>query len=207
MAKQESTSEIIESVINIETQDSGAISIYEIKTALHEKGFVLMLLIFSAPLSIPLPVPPGFTTIASLPLLFFSIQMLLGFDSPWLPKYVTKRSIKKSSLAKIIEKTSPILKKIERLMKPRISILSSYYGEKFYAFLCLICTISIAIPLPLTNFIPAGGIAVMSLGLISKDGVFIILGIITSFVGLIISTLVMFLGASFVTELFSFISS
>ncbi len=201
MAKEKKTSEIIESVVHIKTQDSGIITLFEIKTALHERGFILLLLIFSIPLSIPVPVPPGFTTIAAIPLLFFSFQMLLGFDAPWLPKYIHKRSIQKKSLAKIIEKTSPLLRKIEMLMKPRILVLSSSYGEKFYALLSLICALSIAIPLPLTNFIPAEGIAIMSLGMISKDGLFLIIGILLSFVGLIISGLVVCLGASFVNDL------
>lgn len=180
-----------------------SITLFEIKCALHERGFALLLLLFSLPLSIPIPVPPGYTTILSVPILFFSVQIVLGCDSPWLPKFLGKKSVKRKTLALLIEKTVPILRKVEKFTRPRFPLLNNSLGERVYGVVCLICAISIAIPLPLTNFIPAGGIALMSLGVLNRDGVTSILGIITSFIGILISTLVIILGHKMVIELLS----
>ena len=166
--KDQNTSEILESVVKTGTED--LISLEEIKNALHERGFALLMLLFSLPLSIPLPVPPGYTTVLSLPIFFFAIQALLGYDSPWLPNFLGKRSLKRKTVAFLIEKTVPILRKAEKFTRPRFAILNNTLGERIYGFISLLCAISIAVPLPLTNFIPAGGIVFMSLGLLNKDG-------------------------------------
>ncbi len=62
---------------------------------MHERGFGILLIAFSLPLSVPLPYIPGVTTILAIPLCFLSGQMILAFDSPWLPKWITRLSIKK----------------------------------------------------------------------------------------------------------------
>ncbi|AHX11157.1 exopolysaccharide synthesis, ExoD family protein [Neorickettsia helminthoeca str. Oregon] len=199
--ERQSTSDVLESVVVQGVRDT--ITLFEIKRILHERGFALLLLLFSLPLSIPLPVPPGYTTILSLPILFFSIQITLGCDSPWLPKFLENKAIKRKSLAFLIEKTVPILRKVEKFTRPRFPVLNNAFGEKIYGIISFICAVSIAIPLPLTNFIPAGGIALMSLGMLNKDGVISILGIVVSFTGIFISTLVIILGHKVVVELLS----
>lgn len=190
--KDLSASDVLHNVVHNNTGDR--ITFQEIKLALHERGFGLLMLIFALPLSIPLPVPPGLTTVASLPLFLFSTQMVLGFDSPWLPKWIGRKTIKRTTLAMVIEKTSPYLKKIERLMRPRLTFAGSRRGEKIVGLLCLMFTVSIAIPLPLTNFIPALGIVIMSLGLLSKDGVIVILGTMVGAFGVGITLTILYFG-------------
>lgn len=197
--KGKSASDVLEDVVNKNKGDY--ISLFEIKSALHERGFGIIMLIFALPLSMPLPLPPGFTAIPGTPLFLFSIQMMLGMDSPWLPKWVGNKTIKRSTLAFLIEKAAPYLRKAEKLLHPRFFFVSSTFGEKIAGFFCVLFSISILIPLPLTNMIPAIGITMMSLGLISKDGIVIILGIIVGNIGLMITTLVLFLGQKAATNL------
>src|SRR5690606_30111620 len=124
----------------------------------QERGFGLLMVIFSLPLSIPLPVPPGFTMLPSIPLIIFSLQMLMGMRSPWLPKWLGEKKMKRTTLAYMIEKASPHLKKVEKLLRPRIFFASSPLGEKIVGLFALVFSISIMIPIPLTSFIPAIGI-------------------------------------------------
>lgn len=187
-----SASDVLEGVVK--DNDADYISFQEIKMALHERGFGLLMLFFALPLSIPLPVPPGLTAIPALPLILFSIQMLRGMDSPWLPKWVGNKKIKRETLALIVEKTAPHLKKAEKLLRPRFSFASSEAGEKIVGFFALLFSLSILIPLPLTNFIPAIGILLMSLGLLSKDGIPIAIGIIVGSMGIALTTLIIIMG-------------
>lgn len=180
------------------------VTLLEIKSALHERGFGILTIIFSLMLSIPIPVPPGYTTILSIPLLIFSLQLLLGFDSPWMPKWLERKSFQRSSLALVVEKTSPALKKIENFMKPRMSFIFYGPGEKALALIMLLCAISISIPLPLTNFIPAIGITLISLGIMSRDGLLAILGVLISLFGLFITLVILIKGPKLIIGLFSF---
>jgi hypothetical protein len=65
----------------------------------------------------------------------------------------------------------------------------------------LLCAIAIAIPLPLTNAIPAQGITVMAFGFLNRDGLVIILGFIISLIGLIVATaaiLALWIGSKYI---------
>lgn len=170
------------------------VTLSELLQSLHERGFGLLMLFLVLPNCIPLPSPPGVSTMLSIPLLFLSLQMLRGFSAPWLPAKLGDRSINRSFLAKMVSVASPRLKKIELLLRPRFSFASTPRGEKIIGFFWLLFAISIAIPLPMTNFVPGVGIAVSALGLLSRDGVIIILGILIGIAGLALTSAVVFLG-------------
>lgn len=172
--------------------------------ALHERGFGLLMLVLVLPNCVPVPLPPGISTIFSLPLLFLSTQMLMGLDSPWLPGWLHKKKINRKTLAKIISRANPRLKKIEILLRPRLSFASTRTGEKLLGGFWLIFSLSIAIPLPMTNFIPGVGILVSALGLLSKDGVVLLLGILIGLGGIVVTTMVIFLGAQAASALLDY---
>lgn len=149
----------------------------------RENGLALIMIFFALPIAIPLPYPPGFTTLFGLPLVILSIQMILGFHRVKLPSRVENLQISNSTLIMVTNKAIPLLRRIEKYLKPRFEFASSKYCEQFIGFISLICAIAIAIPLPFTNSIPAWGITVMSLGLLGRDGLVIIVGFIISVIG------------------------
>ena len=63
----------------------------------------------------------------------------------------------------------------------------SVYCEQFVGLISLIAATAVAIPLFMTNAIPALGITVMALGLMNRDGLIIIAGFIISIVGVAIA--------------------
>ncbi len=200
-------SDILKEVADTNNANSDKVTLFDIKTALHERGFGILMIIFSLPLSVPIPVPPGYTTILSIPLILFSLQLLLGFDSSWMPHWLERKSFQRSTLALVVEKTSPALRKIEKFMKPRMSFIFCGPGEKILAFIMLLCALSIAIPLPLTNFIPAIGTTLISLGIMSKDGLLSILGVLVSLCGLLLTLVVVVKGPQLILGAFSLLKS
>ncbi|MGL9732702.1 MAG: exopolysaccharide biosynthesis protein [Wolbachia sp.] len=200
-------SDILKEVAETNNYNSDKVTLFDIKIALHERGFGILIIIFSLPLSVPIPVPPGYTTIFSMPLILFSLQLLLGFDSPWMPHWLERKSFQRSTLALVVEKTSPALRKIEKFMKPRMSFIFCGPGERILAFIMLLCALSIAIPLPLTNFIPAIGTTLISLGIMSKDGLLSILGVLMSLCGLLLTIVVIIKGPNLMLGAFSFLKS
>ena len=181
------------------------LTLNDIMEGLHGRGFGLLMLLFALPLSIPLPVPPGYTTILGFPLLVFSLQMVLGQSKPWMPNWLKKKKLSRSTLAMFIEKTSPMLVAIERVLKPRmVWATQGVFMERACGVFCLILAISIALPLPLTNFVPAIGIALISLGLMSRDGLFIVLGFLSGIVGLALSCAIIIFGTAAIKSVFNF---
>jgi len=58
----------------------------------------------------------------------------------------------------------------------------------------LIFSSFIVLPMPLSNFIPGLGILIISFGLLGKDGLVVICGIIVGLMGIAISTTAVVLG-------------
>jgi len=175
----------------------------KLKKRLFKNGFGLLMLIVVLPNCVPIPIPPGGSTLFSIPLLFLAVQMLVGMESPWLPKWLSERKIERKTLAKAVSKASPKLKKVEKLLKPRFAFANSAFGEKLVGFFWLIFAVSIAVPLPMTNFLPGIGILLMSLGLLSKDGLFIISGILVGLFGVFVTVSVLLVGKAAVLKLFA----
>lgn len=165
----------------------GKTKISELIEDFHENGLLLAMIFFALPIAIPLPYPPGFTTIMGVPLIILSIQMILGSKKIRLPEKINEYALKNSTLKSISNKIVPIIKNIEKYMKPRFSFARSVYCEQFIGVICLISSVAVAIPLFMTNAIPALGITVMALGLMNRDGLVVIGGFIISIVGIIVA--------------------
>jgi hypothetical protein len=195
------TSELLSQIIDGRNEDEN-VSLGEINAALHEKGFALLLILFSVPIAVPLPYPPGFTTILGMPLLFYTVQMMMGKVDPWLPKKIAEKEIKISHLKAVIKHSIKFFQFIEKITRPRILVLSSLNGERLIGFLGFLCAVSVSLPIMFGNAVPSLGILIMSIGLLNRDGIIIIFGILVSLIGLFISAAVVVLGLAFIKAIF-----
>lgn len=162
--------------------------------AFKERGFGILLMLFASIPALPLPAPPGITTLLALPIFILAIQMALGKRVPWLPKWLRKKHFKRSTLLKVSEKMGSILAFFEKFLHPRLLYMSNRFGEKMIGFVALICSISVAMPFPFTNTVPSMGVFIMSLGLLERDGLIIKAGMIVGGIGIIISLSIFFAG-------------
>lgn len=186
--QEKNTSELLQLIVV--QNNNEMITVDQIKHSLDERGFAILLAIATLPICLPIPAPPGFTTIFAVPLFIFSIQMICGRRTPWIPQWLARKAIHKKILDKLIDKITPWLQKIERHMHPRLTYISVHAWERIIGLFSFIFSISIALPIPLVNFLPGWGILVMSLGLLSKDGVTIFAGMIVGTVGVGVSLVV-----------------
>lgn len=183
-----STSEMLSRVVEHHRTD--VVSLEELVSVMHGRGFAFMLVLFSFPTALPLPYPPGFTTLTGIPLVIFSFQIMLGMDVPWLPRWVAKKTFKRTTLATMIAKTAPYLRKVEGLMRQRLTFMCSDVGERIIGCISLLCAISITLPIMFGNAIPSAGILIMSLGLLGRDGIVVGIGVLVGLIGLLVATLV-----------------
>jgi hypothetical protein len=186
--KEKNTSELLQLIVIQNTNE--LITVDQIKHSLDERGFAILLAIATLPICLPIPAPPGFTTVFSIPLFIFSIQMICGMRTPWIPRWLAKKTMKKKILDKLIDRVTPWLRRIEKYMHPRLTYISVRAWERIIGLFSFIFSISIALPIPLVNFLPGWGILVMSLGLLSKDGLTIFAGMIIGTVGVGVALIV-----------------
>ena len=147
---------------------------------LDERAFGFLLLLLALPCCLPfvylLP------QIVALPMLALAAQMAAGRHHPWLPRKLHERPFSVPSFQKVVTRSSRYVGWIERFATPRLRPVTSHLATRFVGALLLIPTASILVPLPSTNTIPGIGVAITSLGLIERDGVLVVLGLLIGFV-------------------------
>jgi len=151
------------------------VSLDDILGALESRSHGMLMLVLSLPSMIPIT-PPGVGVIFGLPIAFVAVQLILRRRHVWLPGFLRRRSMTCEDFQRIIERALPYVVRIERLLKPRLTILTESVGECLIGLAVLVLAFLLALPLPLTN-IPLGlAIALLSLGLIQRDGVVVLIG-------------------------------
>ena len=124
MTTDKRCSEILRDIAN-DKKLEGNLTFQRILKILGKRSFGLALLLFALPSALPLSAIPGISFIFSLPILLFAIQMVVLRESLWLPQAVAKHTINHHTLCKIIFTSAPYLKKLEKLLKPRLLIMTS----------------------------------------------------------------------------------
>lgn len=163
----------IKSSIDKKTSTLGALV-----DAMHERGFGILIFLFALPMAIPLPVPPGVNLLFSVPLLFLTFQQTYGAKSPWLPQSIRKRSINKEKLDKIIDGAKPWTNRLSIFLKPRLAFITHGYISHVIGVFGFLFALCVSIPVPMTNTVPSFAILLMALGILMRDGLAIIGGMI-----------------------------
>jgi len=127
---------------------------------------------------------PGVSILAGFVLILPSLQLLMGLSSPVLPSFLGKRTINSQRLQFSCHKVIPFVEKIEQVVKPRMGFMSSSILKRVIGLLVFLLALIVAIPFPLSNYPPALALLILSLGLLEKDGLLIVFGIIFSGVAL-----------------------
>ena len=153
-----------------------AIHIEELLKLAGERSFGLFLAVLSFPSALPLPAP-GYSTPFGVVILLLALQMLAGRTTPWLPQWVLQKSIERSQLQKWVQAGIPWLQRIEKVACPRWKqVCSSRFGQVWLGTLIGLMGISMIIPVPGTNTLPAMGVFVTAFGLLEEDGILCSLG-------------------------------
>ena len=149
--------------------------------ALGDRALAALLFVFAVPNVIPSP--PGLSTVLGVPLLFLSGQMLLGRNA-WLPAFVARRSMAREDFNALMSRVLPWLERAEKLLKPRFSGLALPPMEYLVGLVCLTLAVILVLPIPLGNIPPAFAIALMALGILERDGVWVLAGLSVTFLSL-----------------------
>lgn len=154
----------------------GEVTYQRILQVLGERAFGIVLLFFALPSALPFSFIPGISLIFSVPILLFAFQMVFARKTMWLPKIIAERTIHQETMAKFIHNTVPYLIKIEYFLKPRWLFMTSRFMEIIHGIVIFFLALLLMLPIPFSNFIFATLLIIFSLGLIEKDGLFLIIG-------------------------------
>jgi hypothetical protein len=141
---------------------------------LGRKGFGPVLLALGVPMLAPLP--PGAPVIFAVPLLIVCLQMVVGRQTVWLPKWISRKGVERAKLAKLVAKVTPTVAKVEKHLKPRLGFLVEGLGERALGVTCTVVAVVLVLPVPFANLVPSMAITAFGLALARKDGLLALAG-------------------------------
>lgn len=166
-AERETTRRILETLAQGDPEES-----VELATVLDdfgERGYGILLLIAALFAAIPIP---GLAGGLSGPIVILvGLQMMIGLEHPWLPAFFRRRMIARSTFVRARDSLSSTFTRIERWIKPRLSMIFDHRaGEIVTGLLLTLLGILLFLPIPGTNYIFALLILLYAIAFIEKDG-------------------------------------
>lgn len=180
------------------------VTLAEIMELAGERIFGFLFVLLALPSALPVPAP-GYSIPFGILLLFLAVQLIIGAKIPWLPQKWLNYPIPLNKVQGFIKSGTSWLQKIELISRPRLSyICTSFAGRVVIGCAIALMAISMMIPIPGTNTLPAIGIFVTGFGLLDDDGAISLGGLVLCLMGGILSAsilLAIWLGGSSLLDL------
>lgn len=181
------------------------ITLADILKIVDKRVFGVLFILLSLPSALPVPAP-GYSTPFGILLFILALQLIAGAHNPWMPQRLAQHPFKLETAQGIVKAGVPWLQRVEAITHPRMSyVCRGVLGRFLIGSVIAIMAISMMIPIPGTNTIPAMGIFVLGFGLFEEDGAISLLGLAISAVGLTITTSILiaiYWGGSSLIDLF-----
>ena len=132
--------------------------------------------LFALTLPVLLPMPPGVSMLLALPLLMVAPQIVVGRRELWMPKALSRRTVTREALAKLLHRVMPSLERFEKLARPRLTFLTGRNGTRLVGVACSLIALVLVLPIPFANLVPAMACCVFAMGLTRRDGLLILAG-------------------------------
>ncbi|MBI2262979.1 MAG: exopolysaccharide biosynthesis protein [Caulobacterales bacterium] len=123
-----------------------------------------------------MPWPPGGTTLTGAPLLLLSVELAMGRDELWAPRWAERVSIKRPLFRKFNGRLKRGLKLTERLSRPRLPLFTGQVGRVLIGLACTFLSIVLVLPVWGANLLPAVAVGFFALGITQRDGLAVVVG-------------------------------
>jgi hypothetical protein len=153
------------------------ISVGDLLNALSDRALGALLFVFACPNA--LPALPGTSVILGAPLVLLAAQLAFK-RKPWLPGFIARRSMARPDFQGLIARICPWLRRAEKMLRPRASAWALPPMEYVVGLVCLLLAIVVLLPIPLGNMLPALAISMLALGILERDGYWIVAGLVVA---------------------------
>jgi hypothetical protein len=145
---------------------------------LQKRSFGLVMLVLAL-----VSLLPGAGILAGILLGFPAVQMIMGRESPSLPRFLGCRCISTRHIAGLAARTVPLLERMEALVHPRLPTPFEA-TKRIIGFIVLLLAATFVSPFPFSQVIPALVIVLISFAYLEEDGVLLCISLVAALVSL-----------------------
>lgn len=163
------------------------ITLRQLLELVGEQGMLLFCTILVIPFLVPVSIP-GVSTVFGLVIILIGLGVTFN-RLPWLPARLMQREVKREHLAPALERGIELFSKLERWMKPRMmNLTTGAFVNRLNGAALTFSGVLLIFPfgfIPFSNTFPGYAILFFALGMMQRDGYFIIAGYIAMIVTMI----------------------
>lgn len=189
---EKKTSDVLQDVIaSMRGED---VTLREILAEMGESGLLLLCGLLSLPFLFPVSIP-GVSTVFGAGIVLIGLAITLN-RVPWLPRRLADRRLDSGKLVPVLERGVGVLRKIDRFIRPRLSMFTTgAVTNRVNGLALTFAGFLLMMPLsfiPFSNTLPAVAILLLSAGISQRDGVVVAAGY-----ALVVLTLLYFGGLAY----------
>lgn len=160
------------------------LSLREILEGLGRSLFGMLLFIAILPAFLPVP---GVAGGLSGPLVMLvGAQLLAGMRRPWLPSFISRRGPTRATVARFEHRIGPWLRRLERLVQPRLTALLDHrVATMFTGLLLVLLGLLLMLPIPFTNYLFGILLMLYAMALLERDGMLMLIAWATGIVAIV----------------------
>lgn len=152
-----------------------SVTLGETLGAMGTRAHGCALILLALPDALPLPLP-SLSAILGLPLLIVSAHLATYGEGGRLPKRARGFVLPRRLVGALRDRVAPLLRRAERLSHPRWQAVAGQ--DRTLAIVCLYLAALLMLPLPFFNTPPSLCLLLVAWGMIQRDGVFVLAGLI-----------------------------
>ncbi len=157
------------------SQPEELVTVGRLAERMEERGFGLLLILLALVTMIPV-LPPGASGVVGLLYVVGALQMLAGRRQPWLPRPVSRYRLSDRTVTELRRRGVPVLQRVERFSRPRWTPLTDEALLRATSLVVLAMGVVLFLPLPFLNTLPGLSMLAIGVGLMNRDGVFLLVG-------------------------------
>lgn len=162
---------------------AGSVSLDELLAAMGRTSIAFAILILSLPALTPIPGPFGMVFGTCLAII--AVQIMAGFQRIWLPAFLGRRRISAKVISLMVRYTSPLVLRIETVLRRnRMRHFAGRTAQSLLGIPVFLLAIAVALPIPFGNFLPVAALVMIALGLMERDGLMVMLGLLLGLIAL-----------------------
>jgi hypothetical protein len=157
-----------------------------------EKSFAILFVVLLGVPALPLPTG-GATHVFEIIAALLALQLIVGRDEIWLPQKWCKLELAGPKQQKFIEGLMKLIRRLERLSRPRLRFLfQSRVSNSVFGLLVIGGTAGAFFAPPFTGLdtLPALGVVLLSLGVLLEDVIVAAVGLVVGAAGVLLEIIV-----------------
>jgi hypothetical protein len=173
------TSDVLRDLL--EGAPTGKVSLRWLLDALEERSFGIVMLLLGL-----VALVPGASGVVGVLVAVPAIQLILARKAPVFPGFIARRQVSTQRLAGLIARIEPVLRRLERVIRPRW-VTPIEATKRAVGFILILLGALLLVPIPLSNIVPALVIMLLAFAYLEDDGVLLCIALVAALAALAIA--------------------